>query len=103
LHDSEYLITLFGDTIVTSLTAEYKSIQFSVVDDQTTIRISNITLDDAGVYMSRLRDNQEVLSSVVLVVTGKLFLRHLCALNYSHFIATQIDNYLKIHLKYVRS
>jgi len=75
-HDSERIIVFYNNNIVIDNTANYSSIQFSHVNTRLTIVISNITIDDAGVYMSQLRNEWVVMSSVVLVVTGKLLFLH---------------------------
>jgi len=72
LYNSQNVINLYGGVIVANTTTKYPSIQFSLVNTRLTLTIGNITIDDSGVYMSRLRNNDKVLSSVLLVVTGKL-------------------------------
>jgi len=69
-YNSQYIITLFNGVVVTNITAKHPSIQFALVDTIPTITISNITIDDAGIYMSRIRNSDEILNSVLLVVTG---------------------------------
>jgi len=73
-NDSERILELFGNTIVTSSIQNMSSIQVSISNAQATITIININVNNAGVYMSKQRNAGMVLSSVILVVTGKYLL-----------------------------